>query len=122
MDPFVIILFGKVFRTRIRRHSRNPIWDEKLLFRARRYETAFQVQLIILDTPPLNDHIGDASFSVKYLVESAPQRDPVMETIPQLLTAMLSCAISTLRRLVTTFLPSVSQTVRYRQYQHNVTP
>jgi phosphatidylserine decarboxylase len=25
-----------------------------------------------------NNHIGDASFSVKDLVESAPQRDPVM--------------------------------------------
>jgi len=80
MDPFVVISFGKkVFRTRVIRHSRNPIWDEKLLFHVRRYETAFQVQLTILDWDKLssNDHVGDASFSVKDLVESAPQRDPV---------------------------------------------
>lgn len=79
MDPFVVISFGKkVFRTRVIRHSRNPIWDEKLLFHVRRYETAFQVQLTILDWDKLssNDHIGDASFSVKELVESAPQQDP----------------------------------------------
>ncbi|KAF8808440.1 hypothetical protein BYT27DRAFT_7188951 [Phlegmacium glaucopus] len=79
MDPFVVISFGKkVFRTRVIRHSRNPVWDEKLLFHVRRYETAFQVQLTILDWDKLssNDHIGDASFSVKDLVESAPQRDP----------------------------------------------
>jgi C2 domain len=43
MDPFVVISFGKkVFRTRIIRHSRNPVWDEKLLFHVRRYETAFK--------------------------------------------------------------------------------
>ena len=80
MDPFVVISFGKkVFRTRVIRHSLNPIWDEKLLFHVRRYETAFQVQLTILDWDKLssNDHIGDASFSVKDLVDCAPQPDPV---------------------------------------------
>lgn len=80
MDPFVVISFAKkVFRTRVIRHSLNPVWDEKLLFHVRRYETAFQVQLTILDWDKLssNDHIGDASFSVKDLVDSAPQRDPV---------------------------------------------
>jgi phosphatidylserine decarboxylase len=80
MDPFVVISFGKkVFRTRVIRHSLNPVWDEKLLFHVRRYETAFQVQLTVLDWDKLssNDHIGDASFSVKELVDSAPQPDPV---------------------------------------------
>ena len=80
MDPFVVISFGKkVFRTRVIRHSLNPVWDEKLLFHVRRYETAFQVQLTILDWDKLtsNDHIGDANFSVKDLVDCAPQRDPI---------------------------------------------
>jgi phosphatidylserine decarboxylase len=80
MDPFVVISFGKkVFRTRVIRHSLNPVWDEKVLFHVRQYETAFQVQLTILDWDKLssNDHIGDASFSVKDLVDSAPQPDPV---------------------------------------------
>ncbi|RXW20222.1 hypothetical protein EST38_g5632 [Candolleomyces aberdarensis] len=65
MDPFVVVSFGKkVFRTRVIRHSRNPVWDEKLLFHVRRYETSFKVQLGILDWDKLsaNDHIGDASF------------------------------------------------------------
>ena len=80
MDPFVVISFGKkVFRTRVIRHSLSPVWDEKLLFHVRRYETAFQVQLTVLDWDKLssNDHIGDASFSVKDLVDCAPQRDSV---------------------------------------------
>ncbi|KAF9461635.1 phosphatidylserine decarboxylase-domain-containing protein [Collybia nuda] len=81
MDPFVVISFGKkVFRTRVIRHSRNPVWDEKLLFHVRRYETSFKVQLTILDWDKLssNDHIGDASFDVAKLIEQAPQKDPVM--------------------------------------------
>ncbi|KIL56688.1 hypothetical protein M378DRAFT_188531 [Amanita muscaria Koide BX008] len=79
MDPFVVVSFGKkVFRTRIIRHSLNPVWDEKLLFHVRRYETSYKVQLTILDWDKLssNDLIGDASFDVKSLVETAPQPDP----------------------------------------------
>ncbi|KAF8994050.1 phosphatidylserine decarboxylase-domain-containing protein [Cyathus striatus] len=79
MDPFVVISFGKkVFRTRVVRHSRNPVWDEKLLFHVRRYETSFKVQLTLLDWDKLsaNDHIGDTNFDVKDLVASAPQPNP----------------------------------------------
>ncbi|KAL4264791.1 Phosphatidylserine decarboxylase proenzyme 2 [Pleurotus pulmonarius] len=79
MDPFVVISFGKkVFRTRVIRHSLNPVWDEKLLFHVRRYETSFKVQLSILDWDKLssNDHVGDASFDVSDLIEGAPQPDP----------------------------------------------
>ena len=63
MDPFVVISFGKnVFRTRVIRHSLNPTWDEKLLFHVRAYESAFKVQLTVLDwdKPSSNDHVGDA--------------------------------------------------------------
>jgi Ca2+-dependent lipid-binding protein, contains C2 domain len=78
MDPFVVISFGKkVFRTRVIRHSRNPVWDEKLLFHVRSYETAFKIQLTVLDWDKLssNGYIGDASFDVKELLDCAPQRD-----------------------------------------------
>lgn len=78
MDPFVVISFGKkVFRTRVIRHSRNPVWDEKLLFHVRRYETKFNVQLGVLDWDKIssNDHIGDATFNIEELVKSAPVPD-----------------------------------------------
>jgi phosphatidylserine decarboxylase len=80
MDPFVVISFGKkVFRTRIIRHSLNPVWDEKLLFHVREYENAFKVQLTVLDWDKLssNDHVGDAGFMVSELLADAPQRDPI---------------------------------------------
>lgn len=74
-----MVSFGKkVFRTRVIRHSRNPVWDEKLLFHVRRYETNFKVQLTVLDWDKLssNDYVGDAGFHVSELLENAPQRDP----------------------------------------------
>ena len=78
MDPFVVVSFGKkVFRTRVIRHSRNPQWDEKMLFHVRRYETTFKVQLTVLDWDKLssNDHVGDASFDVARLLADAPKKD-----------------------------------------------
>ena len=62
MDPFVICSFGKkVLRTRVIRYSLNPVFEEKLLFPVRSYETFFRVQLSVHDWDKLssNDHIGD---------------------------------------------------------------
>ncbi|EPS93599.1 hypothetical protein FOMPIDRAFT_1055836 [Fomitopsis schrenkii] len=86
MDPFVVISFGKkVFRTRVIRHSLNPTWDEKLLFHVRRYETAFKVQLTVLDWDKLssNDHVGDATFNVSELLANAPQKDETTGLYPE---------------------------------------
>ena len=86
MDPFVVVSFGKkVFRTRVIRHSLNPNWDEKLLFHVRRYETAFNVQLAVLDWDKLssNDHIGDASLPLSQLLEHAPKKDSTTQLYPE---------------------------------------
>ncbi|KAJ7243915.1 phosphatidylserine decarboxylase-domain-containing protein [Mycena haematopus] len=80
MDPFVVISFGKkVFRTRVIRHSLNPVWDEKLLFHVRRYEIGYEVRLTVLDWDKLtsNDYIGEVAFNVGELVADAPQPLPL---------------------------------------------
>ncbi|KAJ7899839.1 phosphatidylserine decarboxylase-domain-containing protein [Mycena leptocephala] len=80
MDPFVVVSFGKkVFRTRVIRHSLNPVWDEKLLFHVRRYEIGYEVRLTVLDWDKLtsNDYIGEAAFNVGELVADAPQPLPL---------------------------------------------
>jgi phosphatidylserine decarboxylase len=70
MSTLVVISFGKkVFRTRVIRHSLNPLCDEKLLFHVRAYESDFKVQL------SGNDYVGDAEFMVADLMTDAPQRD-----------------------------------------------
>jgi phosphatidylserine decarboxylase len=80
MDPFLVISFGKkVFRTRVIRHSLNPVWDEKLLFHVREYEKTFQIQFAVLDWDKLssNDHIGHATLDIAKLLANAQQPDPV---------------------------------------------
>lgn len=86
MDPFVVISFGKkVFRTRVIRHTLNPVWDEKLIFQVRRYEAAFKVQLNVLDWDKItsNDYICDASFDVSELLDNAPKKDEATGLYPE---------------------------------------
>jgi phosphatidylserine decarboxylase len=86
MDPFVVISFGKkVFRTRVIRHSRSPVWEEKMLFHVRRYETNFKMQLTVLDWDKLssNDFIGEASLDVAGLMADAPQRNAETGLYPE---------------------------------------
>ena len=86
MDPFVVISFGKkVFRTRVIRHSLDPVWEEKLLFHVRRYETSFKINFSVLDWDKLsgNDHVAEINFDVSELIASAPQKDPVTGLYPE---------------------------------------
>lgn len=79
MDPFTIISFGqKIFRTRVARHSLNPVWDEKLLFHVRRHESNFQIKFAIYDWDKMsaNDYVGGASINVMDLINAAPKPDP----------------------------------------------
>ncbi|KAG8974217.1 hypothetical protein FRC05_007793 [Tulasnella sp. 425] len=79
MDPFCVISFGKkVFRTRVIRHSLDPVWNEKLLFHVHRYETNFRVNFSVLDWDKLsgNDNIGSVSFALPELMANVPKPDP----------------------------------------------
>ncbi|CUA68523.1 phosphatidylserine decarboxylase [Rhizoctonia solani] len=79
MDPFVVVSFSKkVFRTRVIRHSRTPVWDEKLLFHVRRHETNFRIKFAVLDWDKMsgNDHVGDVSLDLPELMKDLPDRNP----------------------------------------------
>jgi hypothetical protein len=66
----------ELFCTCVIRRSRKPIWDKKLLFRVRSYETAIEFQLTVIDWDKFasNDYNGDASSDVKELLDSAMRR------------------------------------------------
>ncbi|KAE8223447.1 hypothetical protein CF319_g3520 [Tilletia indica] len=80
MDPFTVVSFGqKIYRTRVCRHTLNPVWDEKLLFHVRRYEDKFQIKAAIYDWDRISSHdyCGGASLNVADLIAKAPTPDPV---------------------------------------------
>ncbi|KAH9031591.1 phosphatidylserine decarboxylase-domain-containing protein [Lactarius deliciosus] len=86
MDPFVVVSFGKkVFRTRVIRHSLNPVWEEKLLFHVRKYERSFRMQLTVLDWDKLssNDFVGDAAIEIADLAANVPKKDPNTGLYPE---------------------------------------
>ncbi|KAG8938938.1 hypothetical protein FRC04_007234, partial [Tulasnella sp. 424] len=90
MDPFCVISFGKkVFRTRVVRHSLDPVWDEKLLFHVHRYETNFRVNFSVLDWDKLssNNNIGSVSFALSELMASVPKPDPDTMIYPESVAA-----------------------------------
>lgn len=61
MDPFCIVSFGqKVFRTRVIRHSRNPVWDERLFFHVKRHEHAFQILFTLFDWDKISSNVRSA--------------------------------------------------------------
>ncbi|KDN39916.1 hypothetical protein K437DRAFT_258852 [Tilletiaria anomala UBC 951] len=79
MDPFAIVSFGqKIFRTRVVRHSLNPVWDEKLLFHVRRHESGFMAKFAIYDWDRMSSHdfVGGTELQISELVELAPKPDP----------------------------------------------
>lgn len=86
MDPFCIIAFGrKIFRTRVIRHSLNPVWDEKLLFHVRRYETSFKLAFTVCDWDKLtsNDHVAESTLELSELVRDCPKPDPTTGLYPE---------------------------------------
>lgn len=75
MDPFVVISFGKkTFRTPYRRHTLNPVFNEKLLFPVHKYEAGFSVNFSVLDKDrlTLNDFVADIELPVKDILQTAP--------------------------------------------------
>ncbi|GLB40809.1 putative catalyzes the formation of phosphatidylethanolamine (PtdEtn) from phosphatidylserine (PtdSer) [Lyophyllum shimeji] len=78
MDPFVVVSFGKrVFRTRVLRHTLDPVFEEKMMFRVRRYEAGYQVRIVLADWERVrfNERVGEAGVEVRDLMESAPEPD-----------------------------------------------
>ncbi|KAG0337459.1 hypothetical protein BG004_007635, partial [Podila humilis] len=78
MDPFVIVSFGKyIFRTRVIRHSLNPVWNGKIMFKVRKGEEKFEIKYSVHDWDKMsgNDHLGTASINVKKLIADADSQE-----------------------------------------------
>ncbi|KAI9435648.1 C2 domain-containing protein [Lactarius psammicola] len=78
MDPFVQVSIGEEVKcTSVIRHSRNPVWNEQLLFHVRDHDLSLPIQLTVIDWDRLtsNDPVGKAEINIATLVEEAKKRD-----------------------------------------------
>lgn len=74
MDPFVVVTFGKqTFRTSYKRHSLNPIFNERLAFEILKSEKNFEVHFLVLDKDrfSLHDNVASVSIPLQDLIKSA---------------------------------------------------
>lgn len=79
MDPFVITSFSKkTFRTKVVRHSLNPVFHDKLLLQVHRHEDQYDLKFTVVDRDKLsgNDYVGDCSLPIQDLIKAGPQADP----------------------------------------------
>lgn len=92
MDPFVVVLFGKrTFRTSWRKHTLNPVFNERLAFEILDSEAKFDINLSILDKDSItfHDRVADITIPVTDIMEMStnflPEDDVVEknENVPQ---------------------------------------
>ena len=79
MDPFVIVSFGKkTFRSKVIRHSLNPVFNERLIFQVLAYEKNYTISFNIYDRDNFssNDFVAQAFLPVQDLISNAPLPDP----------------------------------------------
>ncbi|KAI9742187.1 MAG: hypothetical protein M1818_004087 [Claussenomyces sp. TS43310] len=79
MDPFVIASLGKkTYRTRVIRHSLNPVYNEKMIFQVLRHEQTYSLAFTVVDRDKLsgNDFIAAASIPLQEITETAPKANP----------------------------------------------
>lgn len=79
MDPFVIASLGKkTYRTRVIRHSLNPVYNEKMIFQVLRHEQAYSLSFTVVDRDKLsgNDFIAASSIPLSDITDTAPKANP----------------------------------------------
>ncbi|KAH8978273.1 C2 domain-containing protein [Lactarius akahatsu] len=79
MDPFVQVSIGnEVARTRIVRHSLNPIWDERLKLHVLKQNPSLPMRLTVFDCKKFTSNrvVGEAEIDIATLVESSGKKDP----------------------------------------------
>lgn len=79
MDPFVVVTFGKMtFRTSWKRHTLDPVYNERLAFEIMEHESNFNVQFSVLDKDHFlfHDQVADVSIPIQNLVDIASEPIP----------------------------------------------
>jgi phosphatidylserine decarboxylase len=79
MDPFVVASLGKkTYRTRVKRHNLNPVFNEKMIFQVLRHEQSYSIAFTVIDRDKLsgNDFIASTTIPLHEITSTAPKADP----------------------------------------------
>ncbi|CAG8434726.1 9000_t:CDS:10 [Scutellospora calospora] len=82
MDPFVVISFAKnTFRTRVIKHSLDPVWNEKIHFPVKTIETDFIIKFSVYDWDKIstNDLVASKILPIKELMDLAHKNTSKLE-------------------------------------------
>lgn len=84
MDPFVVVTFGKkTFRTSWKRHTLNPVYNERLAFEVLDHEQNYDIQFSVLDRDQFSfhDQVADVTIPVQDMMNIAlvPIKEVVKE-------------------------------------------
>lgn len=74
VDPFVVVTFGRnTFRTSWKRHTLNPVYNERLAFEVKEHELLFDVQFSVLDKDhfSFHDHVADVLVPIHKIIALA---------------------------------------------------
>lgn len=80
MDPFLVVSFGdRTFKTRYRRHTLNPTFQERLLIDVTNREQNWDVIFNVWDKDriTLNDKVASARVNIHEFAAKGPHQDPV---------------------------------------------
>ncbi|KAH8991225.1 C2 domain-containing protein [Lactarius akahatsu] len=83
MDPFVEVSIGEeVKRTKVIQHSRDPVWDEQLLFHVRGADLSHPIQLTVIDWDKITSHdpVGKAEINITAILERAEKKKKELNT------------------------------------------
>lgn len=84
MDPFVVVTFGKqTFRTSWKRHTLNPVYNERLAFKVLDHEQNYNIQFSVLDRDQFSfhDQVAEVTIPVQEMMKIAliPIKEVVKE-------------------------------------------
>lgn len=113
MDPFVVVTFGKkTFRTSWKRHTLNPIYNERLAFEIMEHEKNFNLQFSVLDKDHFSFHDQVANMSLPVPELMALSRGPTEKSSEEssVVPGSSSTGLDSLTADLRPYLPKISST------------
>ncbi|KAH9016596.1 C2 domain-containing protein [Lactarius pseudohatsudake] len=119
MDPFVEVSIGEeIKRTKVIQHSRNPVWDEQLLFHVRGADLLHSIQLTVIDWDKITSHdpVGKAEIDITATLEKAKEVDTGLYSVNFPTMIRFECYLTNISGRAWTSNPTLTFRASYQSY------